>query len=151
VALTGRLTRMDRSFRRRGLRAIILLSVLLLGWIGYIVTFIEREPAHGAPSLDSLRGRALSALRERDAGRLGLLFEDDSVGDSYPADYLARLTAIAPSRLAVRLDRSAGEQILVVVATEASGPACTSWVVRSDDHRWYLDGGATLLAADQCV
>jgi hypothetical protein len=150
MALTG-FARVDSYFRRRSLRAIVLISVLVLGWIVFIMTFIEREPTHGVTSLASLRERALVALRHRDAEDLDVLFEPDSVTESYASDYVARLDAVAPRRIDVRLTRPAGDQLLVVVAIDGSGTAaCTGWGVTADDGRWYLVGGATLLAADQC-
>jgi hypothetical protein len=144
------LTRIDGHFQRRSQRAIILLSVLVLGWLTYVVVFIEREPDHGAPSPGVLRSRMLAALRADNADDLGLLFEEDSISDSYASDYLDQIAGLPPDNFDVRLQKSGDEQLLILRTTVSGGPSCTAWLVSSGGRRWFLEGGAVLLSAEEC-
>ncbi|MFG2140987.1 hypothetical protein [Streptomyces sp. NPDC048650] len=124
-------------------------AALFFGWVAFLCVSIANEPSEkagadapskGSSSPAALRDAFRTAVQEQDAGRLQRLFTHDSVAEKYADNYFVQLKAANAHGLRPVVEKLDSDRYLVVRGRGNHGAVCTSWTLKVNNSRWYLDG-----------
>lgn len=136
--MSGQRSAVESDPREKSSRPlVVLLLVIIVALITAVTVQTALTPAPGAAGRAELRDGVRAALQADDESGFKRLFDDDTAGDDYAADYLRSWQQRGADRVVVD---TAGDALVARGYRGGHQTACSAWPVFEDGSRWLLKG-----------